>query len=166
MTWRWRVSLAIGLFSIALFLASLVLEQISSHPPCSLCTYVRWASLALGLSACSLARAIHKASNLARPLTWLCILFMLVGLGVSLFHSGLERGFIHRKMACTQSLPPPALLSREQLRQHLESNPHGRCDKISWSIGGLSLANINCFIFAILLMGFLYAQKRNRSNDS
>ena len=53
------------------------------------------------------------------------------------------------KLGCATLKELPA--DPEGLGRLLETEPTVSCDKISWSFFGLSLANYNLFIFAILL---------------
>ena len=79
----------------------------------------------------------------------LLMLVLCGAVALSLFHTGLERGWIHVKLGCATLKELPA--DPEGLGRLLETEPTVPCDKISWSFFGLSLANYNLFIFAILL---------------
>ena len=84
-----------------------------------------------------------------RAFYMLLMLALWGGVGLSLFHTGLERGWIHVKLGCSTSRDLP--MDPEVLGQLLETQLTVPCDKISWSLFGLSLANYNLFIFGVLL---------------
>ncbi len=123
--------------------------------PCELCLWQRMPFVSAGVLAllCLVARPY------ARWFLGLAALLLLANSGLAVFHSGVERHWWEWVSACTGSA-----LSRvnsiEDLRQQLLATPVVRCDKISWSIFGLTMANINIVFSAALALFAAMASKR------
>ena len=137
----------------------------SSGPACPLCIYARWIFGGLGLVSFFYARAERPpfAHGRVQALYLLCLLFCLLGGGLSLLHSSVERGWVHLNMACTQDLAThDTPITIDQLRKKLGAKATARCDRIEFSILGLSLANYNLLLFALLFLGFMVYGRRTR----
>ncbi len=149
----------------ALALAAALIIGYYSAPACPLCIYARWIFGGLGIVSFLYARAEKPrfARKRVKALYVFCLLFCLLGGGLSILHSGVERGWIHLNMACTQDISTQgAPLSVDQLRKKLSAKAPARCDRIELSILGLSLANYNILLFALLFLGFVIYGRRKR----
>ena len=81
---------------------------------------------------------------------FLSLSLFLLNLGVSLFHSFVERGLINYSSSCSSNTQNFENIN--ELRNFLESAELVKCDEIIFSIVGFSLANIN----VIILLAFIW----------
>jgi disulfide bond formation protein DsbB len=116
-------------------------------PPCTLCLWQRWPyAVASALSLlCLLARPYGRKSVF---FIISCALCYIAGIGLALFHSGVERHFWAGTSSC--SVEPLGAGSTEDLRQMLLHTMTARCDEIAWTFLDLSMANWNILISFIL----------------
>jgi disulfide bond formation protein DsbB len=80
----------------------------------------------------------------------------LVGAGLALYHTGLERNWWLGGSCTTQKLAQNA--SPQDILLQLQASPLVKCDQISWHLWGLSLTNYNlllCLVGAGVLGYFL-----------
>ena len=66
---------------------------------------------------------------------------MLVGAGIALLHTGVERGWWEGPTECSGG--PGGDLSADQLLDAIRAAPLVRCDEVAWSMMGLSMASWN-----------------------
>ena len=135
-------------------------------PACPFCIYARWIFAALGTVSFLYGWSLKSTPSSKKScfLYALCLLVCLGGAGLSALHSAVERGWVHLKLACTQTLTqqlgqnaaPPSLA---QLRTLIDQKQPARCDRIEGSLLGLTLANGNAFLFLLLLGGFMRARR-------
>jgi disulfide bond formation protein DsbB len=78
-----------------------------------------------------------------------CAALYLVGMGLAVFHSGVERHFWAGTAGC--AVEPLKGTDPESIRASLLQTVTPRCDEIPWSVFGLSMANFN------ILWSFLLA---------
>ena len=127
--------------------------------PCELCLWQRVPFAAAALLAL-IAVVARPYGNHTQFLLGLCAVLFLVNTGLAVFHSGVERHWWEFHSACTGSALSH-VKSIEELRQELLNKPVVRCDEISWSIFGLSMANLNIgFSFALALFAALAARRK------
>ena len=151
--------------SILALIAALIMSFFGSAP-CFLCVYARWVFAGLAFTSFLFAKAIQPRVP-KRGSTFLyvtCLLLCLSGLGLSLTHSGFERGWVHLKMACAQSITKNnEVTTIEQLRHSISEKETAHCDRVEWSLLGLSLPNYNVLLFLFLLLGFMiYGKPRKK----
>ena len=118
--------------------------------PCILCIYQRYVYAAA--AAVGLLGLVVGSSALGRPIMLLAGLVFLGGLGLSVFHVGVEQHWWRGTAGChapaidlTQSL--------DELRTQMLDTKFVPCDEIAWSLFGLSIAGYNTIaslIFAAL----------------
>lgn len=113
--------------------------------PCALCYDQRYAHGA-SLAAAGLALLTNGRPRLG--LISFAGLALLVGSAIAGYHVGVEQGWWPGPTAC--SAPDFAKLDIEQLRAALEATPVIRCDEITWSLFGLSMAGYN-FLLSLVL---------------
>jgi disulfide bond formation protein DsbB len=141
------------LVSVGALLFALTMQFGFGVRPCILCI---WARVPYGLAAvlAALALASGKPSRkYASVFLGLCTFVFLAGMGIAIFHSGIERHWWLGTSGCT-ALPLEGT-SPEELRKALLQQTEPRCDEIPWAILGLSLANLN--IAASLALAFFAA---------
>jgi disulfide bond formation protein DsbB len=122
--------------------------QWAGHPPCDLCLEQRYAyyagvPLALAIAAAALAKAPRAALVVGFAL--LTALF-LYNAGLAVYHSGVEAKFWEGPTACTGGALPPA----GDLLKQLDAVKVVRCDEVGLRVLGLTLANWNILVSAVL----------------
>ena len=111
--------------------------------PCMLCLWQRWPFAAAALTALIILlwKPDTKHTNI---LLALCAVIFLTGVGLAIFHSGVERHWWAGTASCTSQ--PLTSGTAEELRHQLLQTPVARCDQISWTLLGLSMANWNILL--------------------
>ena len=146
--------------SSLILISAYVLELFFNHPPCNLCEYQRWPYFLLLLISL-LSLKIKKIQ--LKLITLICFFstFMISG-----FHSLVERKLIEFDIGCTST--GSDIDNIEDLRNFLEATPLIKCDEISFSILGLSLANLNFIISALLitLSYYIFTKHENKSSKN
>lgn len=122
--------------------------QWAGYPPCDLCLEQRYAyyggvPLALMIAAAAAAKAPRAA--LTAGFALLTAMF-LYNAGLAVYHSGVEAKFWEGPTACTGG----ALAAGGDLLKQLETVKVVRCDEVSLRVFGLSLANWNILVSAVL----------------
>ncbi len=130
--------------SAALLLGAWGFQYIGGLAPCKMCIWQRWphgiAVLAGGLSIGALPLAAVVG-----------LLASLLGTGIAIFHSGVERSLWEGPTTCTSTNDLGAL-SPQQLLDQIMAAPLVRCDEIPWQMFGLSMANWNAVLSAGLVV--------------
>jgi disulfide bond formation protein DsbB len=124
--------------------------------PCVLCLWQRvpfGAALVLAGLAC-----LKPLYPYARALLGFCALAFLAGTGLAVFHTGVELHWWLGTSGC--ALTPLNGNGVEDLRTQLLHMAVARCDQISWTFLGLSMANYNVvWSLALALFALLAAKK-------
>jgi disulfide bond formation protein DsbB len=124
--------------------------------PCQLCL---WQRVPFALTAfLALAAAARPGGSYTRLLLNVCVFLFLINAALAAFHSGVERHWWEFHSSCTGSMLDRTK-SLEDLRKELLDKPVVRCDEISWTFLGLSMANWNIpFSFALALFSAMAAR--------
>jgi disulfide bond formation protein DsbB len=143
-----RGALGAGFVSAVLLAAAFAFQHLGGLAPCPLCLWQRWPH------AIAVALAILILAFPWRGLAALGALAMLANAGLAAWHAGVERGWWPGPSTCTA---PSDIGSQspEELLETILATPIVRCDEISWSLFGLSMAGWNaiaCLALAILWM--------------
>ncbi|MEQ8586921.1 MAG: disulfide bond formation protein B [Thalassobaculaceae bacterium] len=119
--------------------AALVSQYGFGLQPCELCVWQRWpylAAIVLGLSAVAVRR-----SPIARTgLTALAVIAVLVSGGIGAFHVGVEQGWWQGLAGCGSVSATDDLAT---LRAQIMNAPIVRCDEVTFSVLGISMAGWN-----------------------
>ena len=107
--------------------------------PCEMCWWQRWPHFA----ALPLAGLALVLPRMARLLTLLAALAILVSGLIGAFHAGVEYGWWEGVTTCTGA---PAAIGGDPLAGILAA-PLVRCDQVQWELLGISLAGFN-FLFS------------------
>ena len=120
--------------------------------PCILCLWQRVPyGLAAFLSLLALTwKPYHRQTTF---LLALCVIAYLAGMGLAIFHTGVELHWWTGTAGC--AVQPLNGTSPEELRQSLLQRVTPRCDQISWTLFGFSMTNYN--IAMSLALAFLTA---------
>ncbi len=145
----------VGLVACA---ASLVAEYAFHLRPCSLCLHQRYIHGAISVVGLMAFRLKDATANL------LVVIVFLGSLGMSLYHAGVERHVLPAPAHCGGAIKTDDL---EELRASLLSRSTVRCDKPALVIGGLSMADYNAILSALMvLFGLMAYRKQRHSGDA
>ena len=137
--------LFISLICLVILVLAYLLEIFIQIPPCKLCFYQRIPYFLIILFG-FLFYFLKKEDLFLKT----SLLLFFANLIISIYHSFLERGFVNFGVGCSSDMSD--FKNIEDLREMLNNTPITKCDEITFSILGLSLANIN----TILILGLIY----------
>jgi disulfide bond formation protein DsbB len=140
--------------------AALLFQYAGGYAPCVLCHYQRWPHIAV-IALAALAFLIWRRRATGQPagFVFVCAATLLAGLGVSLYHVGVEQGVFAGPTSCSNVVA--GALSVEELRERLTAAPIVRCDEVVWSLLGLSMAAWNALIcFALAGYAIIMALRK------
>ena len=130
--------------SVAVLGAALAFQYWGGLAPCELCLYQRYpygATIALSLVALVLPEGRPRAYALLA-----CGLAFAIGCGIAIFHVGVEHHWWQGTAACTGNIDLSGTMSLQELEQRIMSTPVARCDRIAWSLFGVSMAGYNALV--------------------
>ena len=135
-----------GIFIISLvaLITAYFIEYILGYQPCNLCLMER-----IPYAAALLIILIsYKFKNLEKQFTLLLIIIFFASSILSLYHLGIEQGFIEESLVCDlqKSLK---ILSKEEILQQLQVKKVN-CKDVTFKIFGLSLTTFNIIISILL----------------
>jgi disulfide bond formation protein DsbB len=107
--------------------------------PCELCLLERWPWIIA--AAMAVAGVASDRDWVRRALPLLVTLVFVLGSGLALYHIAVEKHWIAGPAACT--VGPMTATTIDQLRAQLLDRQPVRCDEVSWSLFGVSLAGWN-----------------------
>lgn len=147
-----------AIFVLLVSAAALIIAYLSQVwgglEPCILCIYQRYVYAAA--AAVGLVGALLDRPALGRPVMLLAGLVFLAGLGISIFHVGVEQHWWRGTDGChapaidlTQSL--------DSLREQMLDTSFVPCDEISWSLFGISMAGYNAIVSLGLALASFWA---------
>ena len=137
----------IFLISIIALSSAFIIEYVLGHQPCNLCVLERIPYL-LALVIIVLN---YKFINLEKYFILSLILIFLAATFLSLYHLGIEQGFIEESLVCDLKNGSNLLSKEDILRQLQEKNVS--CKDVTFKILGLSLTSYN-IIISILIVYF------------
>jgi disulfide bond formation protein DsbB len=131
-------------FSIFALFSAYFIQYILGHQPCNLCLIERvpYVSAVIIILLCFYFKKFEKIS-----LIFLSLIFFLATI-VSLYHFGIEQGFIKESLVCELDTKEK-ILNHEELLKTLKEKIVS-CKDVTFKIFGLSLATINIIISLIL----------------
>lgn len=139
--------------SAALLAGAFAFEYIGGLAPCILCWYQRYPhmlAVIIGLLAL-------RAKGAALP--WLGALAVLVSAGIGVFHTGVEIGLWQGLQQC--SVNTLAGVSAEDLlNTDVTVGAPAACDKVAWSLFGISMAGWNVVLSTALAGIWTLAARR------
>ena len=145
-----------GTISASLYGGALFFQYVAGLTPCSLCLWQRWPHMIIILLA-ALAPFVHMTRFL------LTAIAITAGVSVVLasFHAGVEWKFWAGPDGCAANLSASSNLST--ITERLLTTPVVRCDEVSWSFLGLSMAAWNSLlsfdICILALVGIIKGRK-------
>jgi len=139
----------IFLISIIALASAFFIEYILGHQPCNLCILERIPYL-LALIIIVLN---YKFINLEKYFILSLILIFLAATILSLYHLGIEQGFIEESLVCDLKKGSDLLSKESILKQLQEKNIS--CKDVTFKIIGLSLTSYNIIISLLITIGSL-----------
>ncbi|OAN75579.1 hypothetical protein A8B78_16230 [Jannaschia sp. EhC01] len=130
-----------GLGSLGLFLGALYFQYVVGLLPCVMCMWQRWPhriAIALAVVGVVFPRAV---------IAWLGAATALVGAGLALLHTGVERAWWEGPQVCGDSAAQDlGSLSTEELFDTTTGPAIVMCNEAAWMFAGLSMASWNGII--------------------
>jgi len=137
----------IFLVSIFASVSAFFIEYILGHQPCNLCILERFPYLL----AMIIILFNYKFSQFEKFSILLLTIIFLVGTILSLYHLGIEQGFIQESLVCDLKSGSNLLSKDEVLKQLQEKNVS--CKDVTFKIFGLSLTSYNILISLLITIG-------------
>ena len=138
----------IFLISIVALASAFFIEYVLGHQPCNLCILERIPYLL----ALIIILFNYKFVHLEKRFILLLILIFLAATILSLYHLGIEQGFIEESLVCDLKDGSNLLSKEEILKQLQEKNVS--CKDVTFKILGLSLTTYN-IIISIFIVYFI-----------
>ena len=140
-----RLTFLISLFAL---ISAYFIEYILGYQPCNLCLIARIPYMV----ALILIIINFKFNYLEKYLILLLIFVFLAGTLISLYHLGIEQGFIAESLMCDlkDSLK---ILSKEEILKQLQEKTVS-CKDVAFKIFGFSLTSLNVIISLLIMIVF------------
>jgi disulfide bond formation protein DsbB len=133
--------------SIIALVSAFFIEYILGHQPCNLCVLERIPYLL----AVIIVFLNYKFILFEKFFILLLTIIFLAGTALSLYHLGIEQGFIQESLVCDLK-NGSNLLSREEILKQLEEKSVN-CKDVTFKIFGLSLTSYNILISLLITIG-------------
>ena len=137
----------IFLVSIIALVSAFFIEYILGHQPCNLCVLERIPYFL----AIIVVLFNYKFIQFERFFILLLTIIFLAGTILSLYHFGIEQGFIRESLVCDLK-NGSNLLSKEEILKQLQEKSVS-CKDVTFKIFGLSLTSYNILISLIITIG-------------
>ena len=134
----------IFLISVIALVSAFFIEYVLGHQPCNLCILER----APYLLAIIIILLNFKFSHYEKFFIFLLSIIFLAGAIISLYHLGIEQGFIQESLVCDLKSGSNLLSKEEILKQLQEKNVS--CKDVTFKIFGLSLTSYNILISLLI----------------
>ena len=137
----------IFLVSIIALVSAFFIEYILGHQPCNLCILERIPYFL----AIIVVLLNYKFFQFEKFFILLLAIIFLVGTILSLYHLGIEQGFIEESLVCDLK-SGSNLLSKEEILKQLQEKSVS-CKDVTFKIFGLSLTSYNILISLLITIG-------------
>lgn len=134
----------IFLVSIIALVSAFFIEYILSHQPCNLCILERFPYLL----AIIIILFIYRFNQFEKFFIFLLTIIFLAATVLSLYHLGIEQGFIQELLVCDLKRGSN-LLSKEEILKQLQEKSVS-CKDVTFKIFGLSLTSYNILISLLI----------------
>ena len=134
----------IFLISVIALVSAFFIEYVLGHQPCNLCILERIPYLL----AIVIILLNFKFSHYEKFFILLLSIIFLAGAIISLYHLGIEQGFIQESLVCDLKSGSNLLSKEEILKQLQEKNVS--CKDVTFKIFGLSLTSYNILISLLI----------------
>ena len=140
-----KITFLVSLFAL---IFAYFIEYILGHQPCNLCLIERIPYLV----ALIIIVVNYKFNYLEKYLILLLIFVFLAGTFISLYHLGIEQGFIKESLLCDLK-NGSKILTKEELLQQLQEKMVS-CKDVTFKIFGFSLTTLNLIISLLITIIF------------
>ncbi len=149
--------------SAALLAGAFGFQYLGGLAPCHLCLLQRYphaAAIAIGVLALLIPTGL-----IARLLPWAGALAALTTAGYGLYHTGVEQHWWLGPDTCTSGriIDLTSKLSAKDLLATLQATDVVLCDKIAWSMFGVSMASWN--MLASLVLAAIWVKAARMASD-
>ena len=134
----------IFLISVIALVSAFFIEYVLGHQPCNLCILERIPYIL----AIIIILLNFKFSHYEKFFILLLSIIFLAGAIISLYHLGIEQGFIQESLVCDLKSGSNLLSKEEILKQLQEKNVS--CKDVTFKIFGLSLTSYNILISLLI----------------
>ena len=134
----------IFLLSIFALISAYFIQHILGHQPCNLCLIERIPYM----GALFIIMINYKFNHLEKHLILMLVFVFFAGTIISLYHLGIEQGFIKESLVCDLK-NSSQILSKEQILQQLQEKKVS-CKDVTFKIFGLSLTSYNILISLLI----------------
>ena len=146
------------LISFFALISAFFIEYVLGHQPCNLCLIERIPyTIAMVVIILNL-----KFNHLEKYLILLLVLVFLVGTIISIYHLGIEKGFIEESLLCDLK-NSSKILSREEILKQLQVKTVS-CKDVTFKIFGFSLTTLNIIISLLISIIFTKIYLRYEKN--
>ena len=137
-------------FLISLFalISAYFIEYVLGHQPCNLCLIERIPYM----GALIIIIINYKFNHLEKYLILLLVFIFLASTLISLYHLGIEQGFIAESLVCDLK-NSSKILSKEEILQQLQQKIVS-CKDVTFKIFGFSLTTLNIIISLLITIVF------------
>ncbi len=139
-----KIFLLIFLISLFALISAYFIEYVLGHQPCNLCLIERIPYM----GALIIIIINFKFNYLEKYLILLLIFVFLAGTLISLYHFGIEQGFITESLVCDLK-NSSKILSKEEILQQLQQKMVS-CKDVTFKIFGFSLTILNILISLLI----------------
>ena len=137
----------IFLISFIALISAYFIEYILGHQPCNLCVYERIPYFL----AILIVLINYKYNKLEKYLILSLAIIFLIATILSLYHLGIEQGFIQESLLC--DLEKGAnIVDKDEILKQLQQKSIS-CKDVTFKIFGLSLTSYNIIISLLLTIG-------------
>ena len=137
---------AIFLICFIALVSAYFIEYVLGYQPCNLCLYERMSYFL----AILIVLINYKYNKLEKYLILSLAIIFLIATILSLYHLGIEQGFIQESLLCDLEKGANILDKDEILKQLQQKNIS--CKDVTFQISGLSLTSYNIIISLILTL--------------
>ena len=137
----------IFLVSIIALVSAFFIEYILGHQPCNLCVLERIPYFLTII----IVLLNYKFIQFEKVFILLLTIIFLAGTTISLYHLGIEQGFIEESLVCDLK-NGSNLLSKEEILKQLQEKSVS-CKDVTFKIFGLSLTSYNILISLLITIG-------------
>ena len=149
----------IFLISFIALISAYFIEYILGHQPCNLCVYERIPYFL----AILIVLINYKYNKLEKYLILSLAIIFLIATILSLYHLGIEQGFIQESLLC--DLEKGAnIVDKDEILKQLQQKSIS-CKDVTFKVFGLSLTNYNIIISLLLtisLTKIYFGYEKNR----
>ncbi|MBU6475730.1 MAG: disulfide bond formation protein B [Alphaproteobacteria bacterium] len=157
-----HLALAVAFTSTAMLAAAFIAQYGFGLLPCELCLLQRWPYALNILLGAAAFIATFRHPRLAALLIALAAASFFADAAIAGYHVGVERHWWAGPSSCTGSFLSPDM-SVAQLQKFLTHRNIVPCDKIGWTLFGVTMAGYNCAAAFALGVFTVYLLKKDHA---